>query len=208
MAGMKPSNRRKALLFLAFAAGAAIMVVAGNRVGHELAHRRDEAAMADRVARMNDGDATGLRAGELFPAVVLTTPANQNGVTARVDSHTIVAGREALVFFLSEDCEPCTQAARRWSDPSAQVPAEALIVGIIDQPPAVRDRYVAQHQISFPVLSDSADVFGREYGVEVYPTLVGVDANGTMVFVRHGMDDGFTPGVALELLRAGIGAGN
>ncbi len=197
---MATSPLRKVLLVIALVAGVALAIVGGNYMGHELAHRRETAEMADRVAKMNRGEAlTGLNAGDPFPGVELVGTA---GVT---DSRALVAGHETLVFFMSTECEPCAEAVRRWS--GAEVPSGVSVFGVIDQPPGARDAYVAENGVSFPVYSDSADLFGREYDVEVYPTIVAVDANGTMVFVRHGVDAGFTPSVALEVLRAGIDEG-
>jgi peroxiredoxin len=109
---------------------------------------------------------------------------------------------------LSSNCEPCTDAVQRWSESVADLPGGVVLFGVIDGAPEERRAYVMANNVAFPVLSDSADVFGREYGMEVYPTVVAVDANGTMVFVRHGIDEGFTPSVAVELLRAGINEGH
>jgi peroxiredoxin len=205
---MPTSPLRKVLLVIAFIASAAVLIIAGNRVGHELAHRREKSQMADRVSRMNSGESTALRAGDPFPSVDLIANADSVGVTPHVDSRDVIVGREALVFFLSSDCEPCTEAVNRWSDALAGMPGDVLVFGVIDEAPQARDRYAAVNDVMFPILSDSADAFGRRYGMEVYPTVVAVDANGTMVFVRHGVDAGFTPDVAVELLRAGINEGH
>jgi peroxiredoxin len=184
------------------------MIVAGNRVGHELVHRREQSEMADRVSRMNSGESTALRAGNPLPSVSLVAPTDSTGAASRVNSRELVAGREALVFFMSTNCEPCAEAVRRWSESAAELPPGVVLFGVIDQPPDARDAYVSANAVVFPVFSDSADVFGREWGVEVYPTVVATDANGTMVFVRHGVDEGLTPLVALEILRAGIVEGD
>lgn len=201
---MAANATRKVVLVIALVLGAVVAIVAGNRVGHELAHRREQSQMAERVSGMNTGESSALRAGDRFPAVSLVTPPDSSGGTARVSSRDLLAGRAALVFFLSTDCDPCTKAVRRWSQSIAEVPTSVLLFGIIDQVPDVRDAYVAENTISFPVLSDSDDTFGHEYDMGVYPTIVGVDANGTMVFVQHGVDEGLTPGVALEMLHARI----
>ncbi|HEU4930244.1 MAG TPA: redoxin domain-containing protein [Candidatus Krumholzibacteria bacterium] len=205
---MPPSSLRKVLLVIALITGAALAIVAGNYVGHELAHRREAAKMADQVSGMNTGESSALRAGDPFPVVSLVTPPDSSGGTTRVSSSDLVAGRAALVFFLSTDCDPCTKAVQRWSQSIAEVPTSVLLFGIIDRAPEVRDAYVAENEVSFPVLSDSDDTFGREYDMGIYPTIVAVDANGTMVFVRHGVDEGLTPGVALEMLHAGIDEGH
>ncbi len=199
---------RKVVLLLALVLGAVLAIVGGNRVGHELAHRREDARLAERIKKLNSGESTALRAGDPFPSVTLVTPPDSTGNNARVNSRSLLAGRAALVFFMSTNCEPCRDAVRRWSDGAADVSGSVLLMGIIDQTPEVRDAYVIDNAVSFPVLSDSDDVLGREYGMEVYPSVVAVDANGTMVFVRHGIDEGFTPAVALEMLDAGIDAGN
>ena len=205
---MATSRARKILLFIAFVTGAVLVVMGGNRVGHELAHRREDERLAKKIQSLNSGETTALRSGDPFPSVTLITPPDSTGTTNRVNASELVAGRAALVFFLSTNCEPCREAVRRWSDGATDVSGSVLLIGIIDQSPDVRDAYVAENDVSFPVLSDSDDVLGREYGMEVFPSVVGVDANGTMVFVRHGVDEGFTPAVALDMLHAGIDPGN
>lgn len=205
---MAVSATRKVVLVIALVLGAVLAIVGGNRVGHKLAHRREDARLAERIKSLNSGESTALRAGDPFPSVTLVTLPDSTGQYARVNSSSLVAGRAALVFFMSTQCEPCRDAVRRWSEGAAEVSGSVLLMGIIDQAPDVRDAYVAENAVSFPVLSDSDDVLGREYGMEVYPSVVAVDANGTMVFVRHGIDEGFTPAVALELLHAGIDTRN
>lgn len=201
---MAASPLRKALLAIALVAGVAVMIIVGNRVGHELAHRREQSDMARRVSRVNSGESTALRAGNPFPSVDLIAEADSMGVAAHIDSRAMVAGREALVFFLSSNCEPCTGAVQRWSESVGDLPGGVLLFGVIDDTPEARRAYVVANNVAFPVLSDSSDVFERQYGMDVSPTVVAVDANGTMVFVRHGINEGFTPSVAVDLLRAGI----
>ena len=205
---MAATSLRKALLAIAVVAAMAVTIIVGNRVGHELAHRREQSEMARRVSRADSGEATALRAGNPFPGVDLIAEVDSVGVTAHIDSRAMVAGREALVFFLASNCEPCTDAVQRWSVSAADLADGVLLFGVIDDTPEARRAYVVANKVAFPVLSDSADVFGREYGMEVYPTVVAVDANGTMVFVRHGIDEGFTPSVAVDLLRAGSNQGH
>ena len=199
-------SSRKMKLVVALIAGAALAIIAGQYAGHELAHRRERDRLAARIKSLNSGESTALRAGDPFPAVTLVTPPDSSGNNARVNSSELLAGRAALVFFMSTNCEPCREAVRRWSDGATEVSGSVLLVGIIDQPAEVRDAYVMENAVSFPVLSDADDVLGREHGMEVYPSVVAVDANGTMVFVRHGVDEGFTPAVALEMLHIGIDA--
>lgn len=201
---MNTTPIRKVLLVLALVTGIAIMIVAGNRVGHELAHRREQSKMAGRVSGMNSGESSDLRAGDPFPSVSLVAPRDSAGSTGHADSRALIAGKEALVFFMSTACEPCAEAVRRWSETAAELPPNIALFGVIDQPPDARDAYVSANAVAFPVFSDSADVFGSEYGMQVFPTVVAINASGTMVFVRHGVDGGFTPRVAVEILRAGI----
>ena len=205
---MAASPLRKTLIAIALVAAVAVMIIAGNRVGHEVAHRREQSEMARRISRADSGEATALRAGNPFPSVDLIVEEDSVGVTAHIDSRAMVAGREALVFFVASNCEPCTEAVQRWSESVADLPGGVLLFGVIDGTPEERRAYVAVNDVAFPVLSDSADVFGREYGMEAYPTVVAVDASGTMMFVRHGIGEGFTPTVAVELLRAGINEGH
>lgn len=201
---MKTSPLRKVLVVLVLIVGVAIMIVAGSRVGHEIAHRREQSKMAKRVSGMNTGESSELRAGDPLPRVSLVAPRDSAGVTSRVDSRELIAGREALVFFMSTQCEPCAEAVRRWSESATELPPGVALFGVIDQPPDARDAYVSTNGVAFSVFSDSAGVFGSEYGMQVFPTVVATNANGTMVFVRHGVDEGFTPRVAVEILRAGI----
>jgi peroxiredoxin len=205
---MDAPHLRKILLVLAFAAAAALMIIAGSRVGHELAHRREQADIARRMSGSETGESSKLRAGDPFPGVDLIAEADSLGVAAHVDSRAMVAGGEALVFFLSSNCTPCTDAVKRWSESAAEVPRGVLLFGVIDDTPEARRAYVEENNVAFPVLSDSANIFDRDFEMGVYPTVVAVDANGTMVFVRHGIDEGFTPSVAVELLRAGINIGH
>ena len=205
---MSASLLRRALVVIALVAGVAAMIIAGNRAGHELAHRREQSEIARRLSRADSGESSALRAGDPFPGVELIAETDSTGVAAHIDSRALIAGREALVLFLSSNCEPCTESVQRWSQSVEDLPDNVLLFGVIDCTPEERRAYVLANDVTFPVLSDSADVYGREHEMEVFPTVVAVDASGSMVFVRHGIDEGFTPSVALEFLRVGIDKGD
>ena len=197
---MNPTQKVTLAVTVVVAAVVAFMVV--NR------SRQKRADRPDQVAASNIPDTTRsseLRIGASFPSVGLIAEPDSMDVTAHVDSRDLVAGRQAIVMFVAPNCEPCTAMVKTWSESLAGLPSDLVVFGVINAAPEERNAYRVVTDAMFPIYSDSTLTFGRQYGVSIYPTLVGLDASGSVVFVQNAVNSPVAPSTAVELLRSSSG---
>ncbi|HET9234388.1 MAG TPA: redoxin domain-containing protein, partial [Candidatus Eisenbacteria bacterium] len=167
-------------------------VLSGRRIAAWRAERAHEAE----VGRLHRGEASKLRTGDVFPHVDLVDPGGRETTTT-----ALLLGQDALVLFVARDCDPCTQVVLNWSPylgkEGAELPAIiAIAAGSIDDVAA----YANETGLPFPVFADTQDVFRDQFELHNVPTVIGVRANGTMAFIRHGISEDFTPETARGLM--------
>lgn len=108
------------------------------------------------------------------------------GGTAR-PPHT--PGSSTLWVFWATWCAPCHFEMKRLKaavDEGALDPARVVAINMGEDDAAIRD-YVAREKIPFPVLVDVDGVYQRELGVEVTPTFVFINADGSVAEMSTGL---------------------
>ena len=187
-----PKGRWLAFLLVAIVIMSGLGVLSGRRIAAWRAERAHEAE----VGRLHRGEASKLRSGDVFPHVELVGPGGRGTTTT-----AMLLGQDALVLFVARDCDPCTQAVLNWSPylengSSGSPVIIAIAAGSVDDVAA----YANETGLPFPVFADTQDVFRNQFELHNVPTVIGVRANGTMAFVRHGISEDFTPEAAKALM--------
>ena len=137
-----------------------------------------------------------LERGEPFPDVQVT------GLdSVRVGTASLVRGHETLVLFISTACETCAEMLATWRTRAAEMPPEVKVVLIVDEEVDYAAKYVERSRIPFPLYCDTRSVFSERHKMDIYPTAVGVRADGTIAYVQRGVSQLFTPERAIQILR-------
>lgn len=104
-----------------------------------------------------------LKPGELAPDFTL---ADAHGEQVSLDN--LVADGELILYFYPADFSPvCTAQACAIRDNYTELPDLGIqVVGISPQSPGSHDRFVAQYELPFPLLSDVSKKVIRAYGVD------------------------------------------
>ncbi len=113
------------------------------------------------------------------------------------------AQTDALILFLAIDCEPCTEVVQTWQPYADKFPEGVRVYGICQDEAEYAKVYAEKTAFPFPLYCDTAMVFGNEFELNVYPTVVGVHRGGAIAFIRHGLRREFTLDQAVALLSGG-----
>lgn len=187
---------------IALGLGALLLIAAAGAAGviggQEFLHWKERRDKEQKLLRVDHGAATQLRAGDPFPLLALGR--YEEG---RVRADSLMAGRPHLVFLVSVGCDACTEAVRAASADVGELPPGVDVLAIADESPIYTRAYEMESGYAFPVYSDAEDKLTREYDVDVFPTIVGVDEHGRMSFVRHGAENFSLPAAARQLLGEG-----
>ena len=176
-----------------FLIGIVVMSVLGTLSGKWIADWKAERAHEARVEKLHRGEASRLRMGDPFPEVsVIGMEGLQTPTTA------LLNGKEALVVFLAPHCASCAEAFLPWEPYLQRESAHTRVIGIAS---AGKDEVLAiATGLPFPVFADEQDVFGHRYELHAVPTVMGVRADGSIAFIRHGISEDFTPEAAEKLM--------
>lgn len=106
------------------------------------------------------------------------------------NARSFPTGRPTLLCFVKEDCPTCgltmplIEAASRAADGAVDVIA-------VGQDRAGNEALVKRHQLTVPMLDDSALKVSFEYAIEIVPTIILADANGAELrrFIGFGKQD-------------------
>lgn len=91
------------------------------------------------------------------------------------------AGPVVMVFFASW-CPGCRSAQADWTALSQQYSGRATFVGVIPQEKAADvQRYLAEHPVSYQVISDPERTLWRTFAVSEPPLVVLIDKGGKLV---------------------------
>lgn len=194
---------RRATAFVIAAAAAAVVAYTVASYRNKGAERTEPAPAP--VVSTPDTTRTEpdeLRVGNAFPSVGLIAEPDTADNMARIATGDVIGAHSALILFLTQNCEPCDATVKAWSASLAGLPADVLVFGVINASPEARNGYRVQTDAMFPIYSDSQGAFASKYNVAVYPSLVGVDANGKIAFVENALDPSITPDAALIRLRS------
>ena len=102
-------------------------------------------------------------------------------------------GRVVLLDFWATWCVPCQQFLPQLQRLAADLKGEPFTVISVswDEDAAVWQRYVTEHQMSWPQVRDEAHALSQIYGVDALPHTFTIDADGVLVseVVGVGPDD-------------------
>lgn len=184
-------------IILGWAAVLVLVAFAGVFAGRRLLQWQVDRAHEEKLAGLEIGQATGLRAGMSFPEVEITALTGQSVATGRV----LDVGRH-IVVFVSEACDACSESLRRWAEELTELPADITVLAITDGSFEAAVEYARRNELNFPLYVDEQDLFATEYGVDVIPTAMGIDEERQIRFVRHGIPDHFGLDAAVDALSA------
>ncbi len=192
-------NARKIVpIIVAAVVAFAVAVLFSNRSRD----KSEPVELSDQTPDTTRTEPAELTVGRAFPSVNLIAEPDSADAMANIASRDVVAGKSALVMFVTQNCDPCNATVKSWSESLAGLPGDVIVLGVINASPEERNGYRVQTDAMFPIYSDSEGTFGRNYGVVIYPTLVGIDASGNIVFVQSAIDPSLTPDAAVALLRS------
>jgi thioredoxin-dependent peroxiredoxin len=146
------------------------------------------AATSKKVVAKPSADASHALEGKPAPAFSLTA---QNGETLTLKDLT--ARGNLVLYFYPKDLTPgCTTEACDFRDNIAEMrEAGAQIVGISADSSAMHDRFIAKHELNFPLLSDPDNRVSKAYGVYKMKSLYGREYMGiertTFIIDRKGV---------------------
>jgi peroxiredoxin Q/BCP len=126
--------------------------------------------------------------GKPAPAFSLTA---QNGATLSLKDLT--AKGNLVLYFYPKDLTPgCTTQACDFRDHQAELrKAGAEVVGVSGDSASLHDRFIAKHELNFPLLSDPGNEVSKAFGVYVKKSLYGREYMGiertTFIIDRKGI---------------------
>ena len=122
-----------------------------------------------------------LKAGDLAPEVELSGP---DGQPFRL-SALLTKGPVVLYFYPKDDTRVCTQEACTFRDDHSEFTGlGASVVGVSDDDAASHQRFAAEHELPFLLLSDPE---GRARGAFGLRSLLGFKARATFVIDGKGI---------------------
>jgi thioredoxin-dependent peroxiredoxin len=124
--------------------------------------------------------ATPLRPGDPAPDFTTTAVGGSHGDG---ESFTLssLRGRTVVLYFYPKDDTPgCTKQACGIRDHHGEIlAAEAVVYGVSIDSPASHARFIAKHQLPFPLLSDESKSIVTAYGTWVEKSMYGKKYMGT-----------------------------
>lgn len=190
---IKIARRELFLYGLAFLAVAFLGVLLGNWF---ITSR--QAGAYGRQAFTRPPSSTSIKMGDSFPSLDL---ADLDG--GSVNTYELIAGRKILIVLLSPGCEPCAQAIVEWSEYAGRIPDDLSIIGIVNCDPVSALVYTSEYDFPFGLYSDTANVLASDYGLVGYPTVIGIDEKGKVMFISEGWREGFSPLDAYKMIARG-----
>ncbi len=136
-----------------------------------------------------------LKAGETFPACTFM---GLDGQPA--DLYQTLEGKKSLMVFLSTDCHPCGALTDKFNEEYPKAGTEYKLVGISYEPLPKMMQYRDEKKLTFPLYQDTLGKFTAQYGIDSYPTLIGLNEKQQIVFIEFGNKKGEDLGDYLKKL--------
>jgi len=131
-----------------------------------------------------------------FPSVELLTLEGDP-----IDSASLVASRDAIVFFVSLGCESCEALLDVWRPSLSRIPENVEVFAVAGEDPKYAREFAKKHDFPIPLYCDDKGIFSTVYLVKGFPTVVGTTAGGSIAYVGRAVTPAFTPQKALQLLK-------
>jgi cytochrome c biogenesis protein CcmG/thiol:disulfide interchange protein DsbE len=107
-----------------------------------------------------------------------------------------------VLDFWASWCEPCAMQAPILERFARSHPGEVVVVGInLDDEPGVVQQYARQKALSYPIVSDEQGEARSAYDAQSLPSVVVVDARGTVTRYLRGLVSRADLDAALRLAR-------
>jgi peroxiredoxin len=163
--------------------GLAIITVAflGAVAGRWFVDWRQDQAYNRQVQAKRRGQESLLKPGDLFPAVEVI---NHNGKSE--NTAALAHRQKTLVLLMSVGCDPCTEAIQTWKRDVDELPSDLQAFGICQGEYEYADVYKNKTGFPFPVYCDTSHVLPAKYGLDVFPSVVGLAGDGRVAFLREG----------------------
>lgn len=151
-------------------------------------------------------NAAGIKAGDVAPAVELTTLPSGNGTI----SLQALKGKVVYLDFWASWCGPCRISLPQLNTLRHELGSqgfEVLAISVDEfEPDALK--FLEEFPVDYPVAWDPAGTSPQQYGVLGMPTAYLVDRKGVIRHVHPGFRKGDTEGIrsmVLELLQESVG---
>ncbi len=157
---------------------------------------REMRASQDRQLLQSAGPSSKLLVGTGFPDIEIL-----NGDSILVHTVDLIRDNGSIFLFLEPGCPPCESMTRKWQAliDSGEFPREQLI-GIGFDLPEHLQSYARHSALTFPIYSDTASTFMRDYGVADFPLVVIVGKSGLVKAYTYDHRVSFDPKqLALQL---------
>ncbi len=148
----------------------------------------------------DDGIDSAVARGDRPEAPAFTLGRLSGGGRASLEDYR---GRVVVVNFWGSWCDPCRDESpllQRWHERIERRGATVLGIDAIDVTSDARD-FVREFGLTYPMVKDTDEEVGRDYGVTGYPETFVVDREGRITAVRRGpVDDAFLREEVLPLI--------
>ena len=136
------------------------------------------------------------------PAPDVSLPVVANGEPGARLRLSDLGGNVVVLDFWASWCEPCAMQAPILERFVRSHPGEVMVVGVnLDDEPGVIAQYVKQKSLSYPMVSDEAGEARSAFGASNLPTVVVLDARGTVASYMQGLVSGAQLEAALKAAR-------
>lgn len=132
-----------------------------------------------------------LGSGDAFPSIELIDP---DGMP--VNTISLIEGHKSLIVMLSPGCEPYALIIDDWKENIDRIPSDLKVI----TDPRRAFRYWDKIGAPFPLYCDTAHKLSSVYGLEAYPTVIGIDDVGQIAFMVEGWREHFSFGDAYKLI--------
>jgi peroxiredoxin len=120
-----------------------------------------------------------------------------------VNLQLLTGGSKTLIITLSQGCEPCALTIAEWNEQVDKIPPDLKIIGISNSAPDQARAYADETGFHYAIYCDTAHVLASDYGLEAFPTVIGVDKTNHVSFISEGWLEGFTPLEAYKIIDKG-----
>lgn len=121
---------------------------------------------------------TQLKAGVAFPEVQLC---DESG--APVNTSKLLGGKGGVVLFMELGCPPCKEMSDKWQAAIESGEAKDVsLIGITVNGPVYIRPYRLKNKLTFPIYSDTSNIFMDKYNITNYPLELVIGKSGKVTY--------------------------